>query len=239
MPPYPSSALYSHPLSAPPCVYLVLWNLPSWTEEEPGWTEYLVSSIRRPRYDSLDARGDWQDMGMGGTEWASSKHTRRCVEFWLELIIVPENIPMVSTLHNPAVPVSLLPSPSSPSPLVAYHQRTSSTPSTQFVGIGPARQYLSLWETSEPSPGFPSRPIPGSVLDLDLVLEQCDLSTNKVSSAADQADPSMYATASNIFVLVGGWITGNEFVAVTTWPDTSSPISRALHRLPTYHGLPS
>ena len=94
----------------------------------------------------------------------------------------PEHIPIASILHNPAVPSTLLPSPSQSSPLVAYHQRTTSTPNTQVIGVGPDRHFISIWDHREPQvAGFPARPSPGSVLDLDKVVEKCDFSANKVS----------------------------------------------------------
>ncbi|KAK4687978.1 DDB1- and CUL4-associated factor 13, partial [Tremellales sp. Uapishka_1] len=93
---------------------------------------------------------------------------------------------------NPAVPLDLLPKPSSPSPLVAYNQRTPSTLKSYLVGAGPERRFLSIWDSVEPHPGFPSRPTPGGVLDLDLVLEKCDLNTNKVSfNSTFMADVSL------------------------------------------------
>jgi len=35
--------------------------------------------------------------------------------------------------------------------------------------------------------GFPPRPIPGSVIDLDKVLERCDFQTNQVSTLCAQS----------------------------------------------------
>lgn len=49
----------------------------------------------------------------------------------------------------------------------------------QILGRGPARQYRSSQLTA--SGGFPHRPIPGSILDLDTVLSKCDFSAGKVS----------------------------------------------------------
>ena len=111
-----------------------------------------------------------------------SVHQREFFQAKAANYLAPENIPLASTILNPAVPALLLPPPSSSSPLVAYHQRTTTVASRQLIGVGPDRRYISLWDHTDSSPGFPSRPSPGSVLDLDLVLEKCDLSTNKVSS---------------------------------------------------------
>lgn len=49
-----------------------------------------------------------------------------------------------------------------------------------IAGRGPSRKYLAPWETALDDPGFPPRPTPGSILDLDMVLEKCDFGTHKV-----------------------------------------------------------
>ena len=97
--------------------------------------------------------------------------------------IAPEHFPLASTIQNPAVPESFLPSPLSHSPLVAYHQRTTTSPRTQVVGVGPERNFVSVWDTIQAQPGFPARPTPGTILDLDLTQERCDFGSNKVSDA--------------------------------------------------------
>ncbi|ORY31229.1 hypothetical protein BCR39DRAFT_526993 [Naematelia encephala] len=91
----------------------------------------------------------------------------------------PEHIPLASTIHNPAVPEALLPSLVTPSPLVAYHQRTTTAPRTQIIGVGPERHFISAWDSIDPAPGFPPRPTPGTVLDLDLVHDRCDFGNNQ------------------------------------------------------------
>jgi hypothetical protein len=88
------------------------------------------------------------------------------------------------TLHNPAVPGSLLPSLTAASPLVAYHQRTTNAPRTQLIGVGPERNFVNVWDSIDHQPGFPARPTPGTIIDLDLILEKCDLDTNKVSGVS-------------------------------------------------------
>lgn len=98
------------------------------------------------------------------------------------LTAAPEHIPLPSTLYNPAVPESLLPSLISPDPIVAYHQKSGNLPKTQVIGAGAERNFVNAWDAIDHHPGFPSRPSPGTILDLDVVLEKCDLSTNKVST---------------------------------------------------------
>lgn len=99
----------------------------------------------------------------------------------LTCCLAPDHLPLYPSLKNPVVPATLLPSPSSPTPLVAYQNRADKFPSAHLAGNGPERHYLSVWDMRESQPGFPARPMPGSILDLDLVLEKCDLGTNKVS----------------------------------------------------------
>lgn len=46
-------------------------------------------------------------------------------------------------------------------------------------GVGPKRTYLDL-NSQPPNVAYPPRPIPGSVADLDVVMEHCDFSNKKV-----------------------------------------------------------
>ncbi|KAK8850539.1 hypothetical protein IAR55_004457 [Kwoniella newhampshirensis] len=91
----------------------------------------------------------------------------------------PEHLPLVASIHNPVVPSSLLPAPTSPSPLVAYQNRAPGATKIHLVGEGPERSFLSVWDSRESQPGFPARPMPGSILDLDLVLDKCDFGAGK------------------------------------------------------------
>jgi WD repeat and SOF domain-containing protein 1 len=105
-----------------------------------------------------------------------------------ELILAaPEHIPLLPALTNPSVPYSLSPSTAndSSSPLLAHHQRTSQTPSGHLVGSGPERTFVAAWEGGEALHGYPSRPLPGLVMDLDTMLERCDFGTYKVSSGLE------------------------------------------------------
>ena len=97
------------------------------------------------------------------------------------LIVAPDNIPLPSTIYNPAVPPSLLPMLDSSVPLVAYNQRRTGTPKTQIIGTGPERKFGSVSDVGEAQLGYPPRPVPGAILDLDLVNERCDFGTNKVN----------------------------------------------------------
>lgn len=119
--------------------------------------------------------------------------------------LVPDGVPLPPTLYNPAVPASLLQPPSAPEPAVGYQQKPNQAVArTNMIGIGPERYYLPIenkasppWERQghassqnhlqqvqhgiEVGAAYAPRPIPGTIIDLDKVLEQCDFSQNKVS----------------------------------------------------------
>jgi WD repeat and SOF domain-containing protein 1 len=50
---------------------------------------------------------------------------------------------------------------------------------TDAVGTGPNRVYLDI-QSPPPNVAFPPRPVPGSVADLDVIMEHCDFSQQKV-----------------------------------------------------------
>lgn len=71
---------------------------------------------------------------------------------------------------------------------------------TNLIGTGPERYYLPIENKASPPwqrqnlqqqqqhgvedyAAYAPRPLPGSIVDLDKILEKCDFSTNKVSSA--------------------------------------------------------
>lgn len=109
--------------------------------------------------------------------------------------IIPENVPLPATYHNPAIPSSLLPPPAPPAPAIAYQQRSPSLPRTIMLGTGPERKYLPLKTLSPPwdgvdgrseigeedriPSGYPPRPVPGSIADLDMIYEKCSFTKGK------------------------------------------------------------
>lgn len=109
---------------------------------------------------------------------------------------VPDGVPLPATLYNPAVPASLLRTPSAPEPAVGYQQKPSQPMArTNLIGTGPERYYLPIENRASPpwhrqnhqqgvddGAAYAPRPLPGSIADLDKILEKCDFSTNKVSS---------------------------------------------------------
>lgn len=56
-----------------------------------------------------------------------------------------------------------------------------STNSTPTVGSGPQRTYLDI-RSAGLNVAYPPRPVPGSVADLDIIMDHCDFSHNKVCS---------------------------------------------------------
>lgn len=54
-------------------------------------------------------------------------------------------------------------------------------PVTKTKGIGSKRVYLDI-QAQPPNVAYPPRPVPGSVADLDIVMDNCDFSENKVRS---------------------------------------------------------
>ncbi|BEI81432.1 hypothetical protein CcaverHIS002_0205920 [Cutaneotrichosporon cavernicola] len=91
---------------------------------------------------------------------------------------VPASVPIQQSLVNPIVPANLL-SAAKPTPNAGDVRRTPVDHHNTLVGKGPARNYIAPWDKPLRSPGFPPRPVPGAVMDLDIILEKCDYSTNK------------------------------------------------------------
>lgn len=98
----------------------------------------------------------------------------------LTLLPVPENLPISPLLRNPAVPEAMLPPLTDVNTVTGDNQRTTTSPKSQLVGMGPERRFLTTWESADAHPGFPPRPSPGSIMDLDLVDERCNFGTGKV-----------------------------------------------------------
>lgn len=91
---------------------------------------------------------------------------------------VPGSVPIQQNLINPIVPAELL-SAAQTTQKTGDARRTPVDHSHLVVGKGPARNYITPWAKPLRSPGFPPRPVPGAVMDLDTILEKCDYGTNK------------------------------------------------------------
>lgn len=88
---------------------------------------------------------------------------------------------MAETLVNPVVAEDLYSAVNATAPdsTGSASGSRSSTRQASFVGAGPERDYIKVGELSDPA--YPPRPIPGSIVDLDMILDKCDFGSNKVS----------------------------------------------------------
>nr|GAT57795.1 predicted protein [Mycena chlorophos] len=75
----------------------------------------------------------------------------------------PPKLGLKAPYGNPAVP-PLLPTPG----------RSKST----AIGVGPKRTYIQV-QARPPHVAYPPRPIPGSIADLDIIIERCDFGEGK------------------------------------------------------------
>ncbi|KAI0936653.1 hypothetical protein AcV5_004738 [Taiwanofungus camphoratus] len=82
---------------------------------------------------------------------------------------IPKQIELTSPPLNPALP---------PRRSATLPARYRSPGVTNTVGIGSKRVYLDI-QARPPNVAYPPRPIPGSVSDMDVVMEHCDFSANK------------------------------------------------------------
>ncbi|KAI5123770.1 hypothetical protein M0805_000359 [Coniferiporia weirii] len=85
---------------------------------------------------------------------------------------IPEQIGLMHEPLNPALPP--LKRPTLPS---RFRPPPKSTMTTTR-GIGSKRVYLDI-QAKPPNTAYPPRPVPGSVADLDVIMEHCDFSNNK------------------------------------------------------------
>ncbi|KAF9022949.1 hypothetical protein BDZ89DRAFT_956120 [Hymenopellis radicata] len=85
---------------------------------------------------------------------------------------LPEGVGLRANPTNPALPAS-----GTPLPPPRYRQ-SHAIISTTTTGSGSRRVYLDI-QAQPPNVAFPPRPVPGSVADLDLVMDHCDFSEKK------------------------------------------------------------
>jgi len=83
------------------------------------------------------------------------------------LYTVPEAVRLSTPPENPALPPRRVPVPASRNGYAVHTE-----------GTGMQRVYLDV--KAPVNSGYPPRPVPGSVADLDIVMEHCDFSTGKV-----------------------------------------------------------
>ncbi|KAH9846814.1 hypothetical protein C2E23DRAFT_788496 [Lenzites betulinus] len=121
----------------------------------------------------LSARRTWPFVGAASTVVFERRHLRRIWEWEIasghypSTRAIPTEIGFTSAVSNPAVPSS---------PAFKYPTVSDGGVVTYTVGTGANRIYP---EVRPREFGHPPRPIPGSVADLDIILENCDFSTGK------------------------------------------------------------
>jgi len=90
------------------------------------------------------------------------------------MLIVPDDIALDAPLHNPG-----LPEDSTQTQHNSRQLSSRSRPHSLTVGSGLKRIYLDM-QSLPPDVAYPPRPKPGSIADLDIIMEHCDFSNNKV-----------------------------------------------------------
>ena len=83
---------------------------------------------------------------------------------------VPDQLRLKTAPENPALP---------------FRRTSEAPPQSPYItvtrGTGSKRIYLDIQSSPENS-AYPPRPVPGSVADLDIVMDHCDFSEKKVNT---------------------------------------------------------
>lgn len=104
---------------------------------------------------------------------------------------MPEQVRLQEAIPNPALPPRRHTSVPSPGPYI-----------TETRGIGSKRIYLDIQSAPE-NVAYPPRPVPGSVADLDIVMDHCDFTEKKVRSLRKLL-PSQFSFSLVCAGLLGG-----------------------------------
>ncbi|GJJ08856.1 hypothetical protein Clacol_003076 [Clathrus columnatus] len=94
---------------------------------------------------------------------------------------IPEQMKIAVPPFNPAVPRKQSSPPSSQQSQQRLQQQSinlTKSNSTLTIGSGPRRTYIDI-RAAGPGVAYPPRPVPGSVADLDMIMDHCDFSLNK------------------------------------------------------------
>lgn len=147
-------------------------------EHRPRWTKPIIGDPPTLVYGREDLRRIWNweiASGHYPSKRPSEGHLSRLSARSLTDdplgVIVPDEIRMAITPLNPGIPPSKHEKPNTSS-------RTGRASST--IGIGSKREYLNI-TTTPPNVQYPPRVPPGSVADLDVIMDNCDFSQQKVS----------------------------------------------------------
>ena len=82
-------------------------------------------------------------------------------------LVVPEEIGLLKTADNPGLP---------PKKHLSTTEHSSNGVVNTTNGVGSKRVYLDIQRKGP----YPPRPIPGSIMDLDIVSKHCDFYSKKV-----------------------------------------------------------
>jgi hypothetical protein len=91
--------------------------------------------------------------------------------------LVPAKLALKQSPENPALPprkIATLPSRFRPPPELELGVTTTPT-----IPVGAKRIYLEI-QSQYPNVAYPPRPVPGSIVDFDIIMQHCDFSEKKV-----------------------------------------------------------
>lgn len=115
---------------------------------------------------------------------------------------MPEAVPIQRSLTNPIVPNTLL--QASTASATTTSQRTPARNFNALTGAGPGRRYITPWDKPLQDAGYPPRPHPGSVMDLDIIVDKCDFGAGKVSDGRAQRELTL-AVCSRLSGTLASW----------------------------------
>ena len=141
--------------------------------QDPGKTMGSASIPRRASNPRLWSGGSTKNMAVGDSKWPLSQQSSEYVFCWDSrssaytlFFPVPKAIGMTVPPFNPALPprkVAQIPS----------RFRPPGAAVGETIGHGPNRIYLDV-QARPPDVAYPPRPVPGSVADLDIIMDMCD-----------------------------------------------------------------
>jgi len=112
---------------------------------------------------------------------------------------VPKQIGLTHPPQNPALPAK--PRKITPSRYRPPADVITIDTDTDTLGVGPRRVYLDI-QSAPPNVAYPPRPVPGSVADMDVVMDHCDFSTSKVRPAPAHCTAFKFTCALSTSVIV-------------------------------------
>jgi DDB1- and CUL4-associated factor 13 len=143
------------------------------------WTPSMDISLRDPPtlvYEREDLQRIWE-WEIASGHYPSNRERMYSTTSFITYIAQKTQFPVPQLMNfterplNPALPAKKPPIVLQPKPPSEISMRT--------LGYGPKRVYLDI-KAEPPHVAYPPRPVPGSVADMDIVMEHCDFSTGKV-----------------------------------------------------------